>query len=89
MLIKYPVAAAAVFLCVVSCTKKETVTAEPVTTEVTAPAGDPLLEADSMRLSDDSATVKTAVGVQDEEQNALKSEKTAAEKLKEDEQKVK
>lgn len=42
------------------------------------------LQQDSAVLSDDSATVKTAVGVQDEEQNAKEQVKKDAEKLKAD-----
>ncbi|WP_219729258.1 hypothetical protein [Kaistella palustris] len=83
-----PVVLASVFLCLVSCTKKENEKVEPVSTVANVSPHDSLLATDSMRLSDDSATVKTAVGVQDEEQNALQNEKTAAEKLKEDERKV-
>ena len=50
---------------------------------VSAPS-DSLIANDSEIPSDDSATVKTAVGVQDEEQNAIKKEKSEAEKLSED-----
>ncbi|WP_373707351.1 hypothetical protein [Kaistella sp.] len=50
---------------------------------------DPLLENDSTNLSYDSATVKTAVGVQDEEQNAIKAEKADAEKLNKDKEMMK
>ncbi|MCC7400468.1 MAG: hypothetical protein IT214_03195 [Chitinophagaceae bacterium] len=47
------------------------------------------VQKDSAILSDDSATVKTAKGVTDEEQNAIQQEKKEAQKLKADEAKQK
>lgn len=77
------VALAAVFFIANSCTKKETETTAIDNPEVVLPASDSLIQSDAAILSDDSATVKTAVGVQDEEQNAMKKENADAEKLKE------
>ena len=89
MIIKYSLAVAATFLVVTSCNKKETETTEIENPEVVLPTSDPLLEQDSTNLGYDSATVKTAVGVHDEEQNAIKDEKKDAEKLKEDREREK
>ncbi|WHF50706.1 hypothetical protein QGN23_09685 [Chryseobacterium gotjawalense] len=86
MIVKYPLVMMVAFLLVVSCNKKETVTAAAENPEVVMPASDSLLHNDSTDLSYDSATVKTAVGVKDEEQNAVKDEKADAEKLKKDEE---
>ena len=89
MIIKYSLAVAATFLVVTSCNKKETETTEIENPEVVLPTSDPLLAQDSTNLGYDSATVKTAVGVHDEEQNAIKDEKKDAEKLKEDREREK
>ncbi|MDQ0476780.1 MULTISPECIES: hypothetical protein [Chryseobacterium] len=86
MIVKYPLAMMAAFLLVVSCKKKETESTATENPEVVMPTSDSLLHNDSTDLSYDSATVKTAVGVKDEEQNAVKDEKEDAEKLKKDEQ---
>ena len=48
-----------------------------------------MVERDSAILSDDSATVKTAVGSNDEERNAIIQENKEAQKLKTDELKQK
>lgn len=88
-IIKSSVAIAATFLIVTACNKKETETTEIDNPEVILPTSDPLIQSDSTNLSYDSATVKTAVGVKDEEQNAIKDEKADAEKLKKDEQEKK
>ena len=84
-IIKSSVAIAATFLIVTACNKKETETTEIDNPEVILPTSDPLIQNDSTNLSYDSATVKTAVGVKDEEKNAIKDEKADAEKLKKDE----
>ena len=85
-MINYLVAISAAFLFVISCNKKEIETTEMDNPQVVLPTSDSLLVNDSTNLSYDSATVKTAVGVQDEEQNAIKKEKVAAEKLKADQE---
>ena len=58
-------------------------------TEVILPTSDSLLMSDSTNLGYDSATVKTAVGVQDEVRNAIEDEKADAAKMKKDEEKMK
>lgn len=88
-MIKYWLAVAAMFIIVTSCSKKETETTEIENPEVVLPTSDSLTKSDSTNLSYDSATVKTAVGVKDEEQNAMKDEKEDAEKMKKDEQEKK
>lgn len=82
---KFSLVAAAIFLITISCNKKESETTKIENSETVSPVSDSLIESDATILGDDSATVKTAVGVQDEEQNAIKKEKAEAEKLKEDE----
>lgn len=82
----YSLAIAAMFLVVTSCNKKETETTAIENPEVVLPTSDSLLEHDSTNLRYDSATVKTAVNVHDEEQNAIKDEKADAEKLKADQE---
>ena len=47
------------------------------------------MQQDSAKLSDDSATVKTAVGVKMEEDSAIQQEKNDAKKLEEDKKKEK
>ncbi|QOW11180.1 hypothetical protein Q73A0000_12835 [Kaistella flava (ex Peng et al. 2021)] len=86
MIIKYSLAIVAAFLIVTSCNKKETATTEVANPEVVMPISDSLVHSDSTNLGYDSATVKTAVDVKDEEQNAINDEKADAEKLKKDEQ---
>jgi len=81
-LIQYSLAIVAALFVANSCNKKETTTND--NSEVVTAPSDSLIANDSEILSDDSATVKTAVGVQDEEQNAIKKEKSEAEKLSED-----
>ena len=81
-LIQYSLAIVAALFVANSCNKKETTTND--NSEVVIVPSDSLIADDSEILSDDSATVKTAVGVQDEEQNAIKKEKSEAEKLNED-----
>ena len=81
-LIQYSLAIVAALFVANSCNKKETTTND--NSEVVIVPSDSLIADDSEILSDDSATVKTAVGVQDEEQNAIKKEKSEAEKLSED-----
>lgn len=81
-LIQYSLAIVAALFVANSCNKKETTTND--NSEVVTAPSDSLIADDSEILSDDSATVKTAVGVQDEEQNAIKKEKSEAEKLNED-----
>lgn len=81
-LIQYSLAIVAALFVANSCNKKETTTND--NSEVVSAPSDSLIANDSEILSDDSATVKTAVGVQDEEQNAIKKEKSEAEKLSED-----
>ena len=88
-IIKFSLAVAATFFMVTSCSKKETETTEIENPEVALPTSDSLTRSDSTNLSYDSATVKTAVGVKDEEQNAMKDEKEDAEKMKKDEQEKK
>ncbi|KIA90065.1 hypothetical protein [Kaistella jeonii] len=83
-LIQYSLVIAAAFFVANSCNKKETETTKNDNAELVIAPSDSLIVNDSTILSDDSATVKTAVGVQDEEQNAIKKEKSEAEKLKED-----
>ena len=85
--IQYSLAIAGVFFIANSCSKKETETTKNDNAAVIAAPSDPLIVDDSTILSDDSATVKTAVGVQDEEKNAIKDEKSEAEKLKSDKEK--
>lgn len=85
-MINYSVAISAAFLFVISCNKKEIETTEMDNPQGVLSTSDSLLVNDSTNLSYDSATVKTAVGVQDEEQNAIKKEKVAAEKLKADQE---
>lgn len=82
---KFSLVAAAIFLITISCNKKESETTKIENSETVSPVSDSLIDSDATILGDDSATVKTAVGVQDEEQNAIKKEKAEAEKLKEDE----
>ena len=81
-LIQYSLAIVAALFVANSCNKKETTTND--NSEVVSAPSDSLIANDSEIPSDDSATVKTAVGVQDEEQNAIKKEKSEAEKLSED-----
>lgn len=81
-LIQYSLAIVAALFVANSCNKKETTTND--NSEVLSAPSDSLIANDSEILSDDSATIKTAVGVQDEEQNAIKKEKSEAEKLNED-----
>ena len=88
-IINYSLAITAIVLMFTSCSKKESETKQLDHPEVVVPAADPVLENDATNLSYDSATVKTAVGVQDEEQNAIKAEKEAAEKLKKDKEEMK
>lgn len=88
-MIKYSVAIVATFLVFTACNKKETETTQMENPEVILPTSDSLLATDSANLGYDSATVKTAVGVKDEELNALKDEKADAVKLKKDEEKMK
>ncbi|WP_226063655.1 hypothetical protein [Kaistella polysaccharea] len=80
-IIKYSLVLTATILMLASCSKKET-----DVSAVVEPTTDPLIQQDSINLSYDSATVKTAVGLQDEEMNALENERKDAEKLKEDKQ---
>jgi len=47
------------------------------------------VQQDSAKLSDDSATVKTAVGVKMEEDSAIQQQKNDAKKLEEDKKKEK
>lgn len=88
-IINYSLAITAIVLIFTSCSKKETETKQLDYPEVVVPAADPVLENDATNLSYDSATVKTAVGVQDEERNAIRAEKEAAEKLKKDKEEMK
>lgn len=88
-IINYALAITSTVLMIISCSKNETQTPQMDIPEVVVPTPDPLLENDSTNLSYDSATVKTAVGVQDEEQNAIKAEKADAEKLNKDKEKMK
>ena len=88
-IINYALAITSTVLMVISCRKNETETPQMDNPEVVVPTPDPLLENDSTNLSYDSATVKTAVGVQDEEQNAIKAEKADAEKLNKDKETMK
>ena len=88
-IINYVLVITATVLIITSCSKNETEAPQMDNPEVVLPTPDPLLENDSTNLSYDSATVKTAVGVQDEEQNAIKAEKAAAEKLNKDKEKMK
>ena len=88
-MIMYSVAVAATILVITACNKKETETTQMDNPEVILPTSDSLVATDSTNLGYDSATVKTAVGVKDEELNAVKNEKTDAVKLKKDEEKRK
>ncbi len=88
-MIMYSVAVAATFLMINSCSKKETETLQTDNPEVVLPTSDSLLMRDSTNLDYDSATVKTAVGIQDEERNAIEEEKADAAKMKKDEEKMK
>ena len=88
-IINYALAITATVLMIISCSKNETETPQMDNPEVLVTTPDPLLENDSTNLSYDSATVETAVGVQDEEQNAIKAEKAAAEKLNKDKEMMK
>lgn len=88
-IINYALAIIATVIMIISCSKNETETPQMDNPEVVVTTPDPLLEDDSTNLSYDSATVKTAVGVQDEEQNAIKAEKADAEKLNKDKEKMK
>ena len=71
---------------IASCDKK---TESNSTTESTVSQDSFSIKLDEETLSNDSATVKTAVGFQDEEKNALEQEKLEAQKLKTDEEKLK
>lgn len=75
------VSAVFILLFTVSCAKKENTDVNRNSDSTTV---DSVVSQDSAVLQDDSATVQTAVGVQDEEQNALKQENAAAEKLETD-----
>ena len=88
-IINYALAITATVLMIISCSKNETETPQMDNPEVVVTTPDPLLENDSTNLSYDSATVETAVGVQDEEQNAIKAEKADAEKLNKDKEMMK
>ncbi len=81
--------AATLFLLAISCSKKETSESANETETVLQTKGDSLVNEDAAVLRDDSATVKTAMGVEDEEQNAIKQEKKEAEKLEQDKMKDK
>ena len=85
----YALAITATILMIISCSKNETETPQMDNPEVIVPTTNPLLENDSTNLSYDSATVETAVGVQDEEQNAIKAEKADTEKLNKDKEMMK
>lgn len=80
---------ATVLLAVVSCNKKEAAPEEtsPVATENVSDSAQ--INQDKEVLSNDSATVKTAVGVKDEEANAKADEAAADKKLESDEKKDK
>ncbi|GEM_PF-1376229 len=88
-IINYALAITATVLMIISCSKNETVTPQMDNPEVVVTTPDPLLENDSTNLSYDSATVETAVGVQDEEQNAIEAEKADTEKLNKDKEMMK
>ena len=88
-MIMYSVAVAATILVITACNKKETETTPMENPEVILPTSDSLVATDSANLGYDSATVKTAAGVKDEELNAVKNEKSDAVKLKKDEGKMK
>ena len=88
-IVNYALAITATVLIITSCSKNETETPQMDNPEVVVTTPDPLLENDSTNLSYDSATVETAVGVQDEEQNAIKAEKADAEKLNKDKEMMK
>lgn len=88
-IINYALAITATVLMIISCSKNETETPQMDNPAVIVPTTNPLLENDSTNLSYDSATVETAVGVQDEEQNAIKAEKADAEKLNKDKEMMK
>ena len=88
-IINYALAITAAVLMITSCSKNETETPQMDNPELVVTTPDPLLENDSTNLSYDSATVETAVGVQDEEQNAIKAEKADAEKLNKDKEMMK
>ena len=79
--------AAILLVALSSCNKKEANPAETTTTE--NPADTAQINNDKEVLSNDSATVETAVGVKDEEANAKSDEKKADEKLESDEKKAK
>lgn len=81
--IQYSLAVATAFFFINSCNKKETANGKNDVAVVSA-ASDSVIVSDSTILSHDSATVETAVGVQDEEMNAIRKEKAAAQKLRED-----
>ena len=83
-LIQFSLAIFAALFIANSCNKKETETTKNDNSEIVSAPSDSLVATDSEILSDDSATVKTAVGVQDEEENAIKKEESEAEKLHED-----
>ncbi len=57
------------------------------TGDTSIPLNPTQVQKDSAVLSDDSATIKTAVGNKDEEKSAAQQEKKDAEKLKEDKSK--
>lgn len=75
---------AAMAFAITACTKKE---AAPEAAETSAPAADSSsqVQQDQEVLSNDSATVETAVGVKDEEANAKVQEQKEDQKLKQDE----
>lgn len=81
-LIQYSLAIVATLSVANFYNKKETTIYD--NSELVAAPSDSLIANDSIILSDYSATVKTAVGVQEEEQNAIKKEESDAEKLNED-----
>ncbi len=81
---KYAVVLTTTFLLIASCTKTETDSTETNDVERVMTPTDSLLKRDSTNLSYDSATVKTAVGVQAEERNAIKQQKLHEEKLQKD-----
>lgn len=83
LVFKYSLFIAAFFTIAVSCNKSNETTVIDKT-KLNPPTSDSLIRSDSTNLTYDSATVKTAVGVQDEEQNAIKQEQLDGEKLQED-----
>lgn len=75
--------------CFASCSSSTGSNNNQSTGDTSIPLNPTQVQKDSAVLSDDSATIKTAVGNKDEEKSAMQQEKLDAEKLKDDKSKNK